>query len=216
MDSANTPGKWFLTSSASVAGGAITLSCASASSTTTCTSGSFATLTSLNAWITIESTTSSPTGYYYGPSVGSYTYGTSGTTGTFNFGANYKCAPCWGGFDSRVTPFKRSTFSQDSLASTAISSLYGNLGGTAQKLGNCASYMKTSTSGTINSYVFWPEADAVGAVMRGYWANSAWNAAENIWPISFVASSETHILGVAYSSDYYALYAISHVKLYVS
>lgn len=144
------------------------------------------------------------TGYYYG------------AVGTATYGASYKCVPCWGGFDSRVTPYKRSTFAYDSLQSQPISTVYGNLGATAQKLGNCASFMKTSTSGTAFSYVFWPEADAVGAVLRGAWANSAWNTAENIWLASYVATNQVHILGVAYSADQYALYAVSHTRLYVS
>jgi len=151
---------------------------------------------------------------------GTYTFPAPGTS-VFPYYTGYKCVPCWGGFDSRVTTDfglyapRRSIASLDALASLPISTAYGNIGPSSQKLGNCAAFMKQSSSGAQDSVVFWSEADTTAAVRRGLWENSAWSTAESIWPASMTT---THILGVTYSytTSVPSLYAISPTTLFIS
>ena len=157
---------------------------------------------------------------YCNGNAGTYTFPAAGST-AFPHYSGYKCVPCWGGFDSRVTTGfspdtpRRSILSTDALASLPISTAYGNIGPSSQRLGNCAAFMKQSSSGAAGSIVFWSEADTSAAVRRGRWENSVWSTGESIWPASMTT---THILGVTYSftSDIPSLYAISPDTLFIS
>ena len=151
---------------------------------------------------------------------GTYTFPAAGSYG-FPYYTYYKCVPCWGGFDSRITTGfgsdtpRRSILSTDALASLPLATSYGNIGPSSQRLGNCAAYMRQSASGATGSVVFWSEADTSAAVRRGRWENSVWSTAESIWPASMTT---THILGVTYSftSSIPSLYAISPTSLFIS
>jgi hypothetical protein len=142
------------------------------------------------------------------------------SSSSYYAGVSYKCVPCWGAFDSRVIPAgqtvtRRGADVTDAVTSSAISMGYGYTGTSGLKLGNCASFMKGSTSGASSSVVFWVETDNTAAVRRGDWQGSSWTSSESIWPTTM---STTHILGVAYSivTSIPSLYAISTTTLFVS
>ena len=146
--------------------------------------------------------------------------------------STYTCLPCWGGFDSQISPNTMGTtttdgvisYPTDILQSSYVNEKYGTPGQVADssKLSNCASLMQSETAGTQDSYIWWAVADDAAAVQRGSYANSAWGTstgAENIWPSSVtnpVAAGDLHILSIAFSAEDHALYAVTPTRLWIS
>lgn len=146
--------------------------------------------------------------------------------------STYTCLPCWGGFDSQISPYTMGTtttdgvisYPTDILQSSYVNEKYGTPGQVtdSSKLSNCASLMQSETAGTQDSYIWWAVADDAAAVQRGSYANSAWGTstgAENIWPSNLtnpVAAGDLHILSIAFSAEDHALFAVTPTRLWIS